>query len=150
MATAVLHKKIHRKMAEETTAEKPFRVPSGRLTELDRDLQSLFDRLPAVDAQEESFITPIAEEDGFTLTHVQFGVGIRLAVSDVDGSIRACPECGKRRLVTVPGPFAIRELRSQNTITVCADALGSDPCCGFYEKPPARAKQEQRKARTTQ
>ena len=130
MTTTVLQRKKAEKNASGKLS-KPSRISSQRKIEIDHDLQLLFGRLPSGDKSAISH----REQDEFTLSYAQFSVGIRLAISEKDGSIRACPRCGKHRLVTIPGPFAAHELRNQETITVCADALGGNSSCGFYEIP---------------
>lgn len=66
------------------------------------------------------------EEEGFTLSGTQHGMGIRLAISAKSGLIRRCPNCNRRRLLLVPKEGA--------TFLVCADAMDDTGACDFYRK----------------
>lgn len=113
-------------------------------TAIARDIRLLFATLPDCDPDEEGVISPVAQEDGFTLSFAQFSAGLRLAVSDRDGLILACPHCGKRCLVSVPynknSQRIDRGIERDDTeniveITVCAEGLGSNPNCDYYKLP---------------
>lgn len=42
------------------------------------------------------------EEEGFTVSEMQYRAGVRLAISESSGLVRRCPICKRRRLLLVP------------------------------------------------
>jgi len=102
------------------------------------EIQSLLDALPPSEPVLESdsadalFAENLLGEDGFTLTQDQFKAGLRLAVSE-DGLIARRPSCGRRRLLTFCDTEPSGKRFAEKIRTVCAEGLGLNPTCGYYE-----------------